>query len=147
MIQNLSLYAEKGIKINKKAVHNVLARIIKSLDLEIFSLDINFVTEETITDINKRYLNHNYATDIISFNYSFESNNLDGEILICNAVAQSNAARFKTTYEQELRRLIIHGILHLIGYDDSTEAQRKLMRGKENKILLKLNGIGRITIQ
>ncbi|NMB83060.1 MAG: rRNA maturation RNase YbeY [Ignavibacteria bacterium] len=147
MIQNLSLFTEKGIKINKKSVHDVVSRIIKSLDLEIFSLDINFVTEETITEINKRYLNHNYATDIISFNYSFESNNLDGEILICNAVALSNAARFNTTYEQELRRLIIHGILHLIGYDDSTDAQRKLMRAKENKILLKLNGIGRITIQ
>lgn len=144
-MKNLSLFTEQGIIINKKVVHEIVERIIDILDLDVSSLDINFVSEKTITEINKKYLNHNYATDIISFNYSFESNNLDGEILICNAVALYNADKFKTTYEQEIRRLIIHGILHLMGYDDATDAQRKLMRAKENKILSKLRGIKRIT--
>ncbi|MBS3944919.1 MAG: rRNA maturation RNase YbeY [Melioribacter sp.] len=145
MISNLSVSIEKGIRINKNAVHNAVSRITKFLNVEVFSLDINFLLPDTITVINKKYLNHNYATDIISFNYSFESNNLDGEILICSEVASENAKRFKTTFEKEIRRLIIHGILHLIGYDDSTDTQRKLMKAKENKILLKLKGVERLT--
>ncbi|MEW6508365.1 MAG: rRNA maturation RNase YbeY [Bacteroidota bacterium] len=144
MVTNLSLYTEKGVKINKKSVHDAVSRIKRFLKVEIFSLDINFVSVDTITELNKKYLNHNYATDIISFNYSFESNNLDGEILICSEIAYDNAKRLKTTYEQEIRRLIIHGLLHLVGFDDGTDLQRKLMRSKENKILAKLKGIGSI---
>jgi rRNA maturation RNase YbeY len=144
VITNLSVYAEKGIRIDKKSVHDAVYRIKRFLKVEIFSLDINFVSVNTITELNKKYLNHNYATDIISFNYSFESNNLDGEILICSETAYDNAKRFKTTYEQEIRRLIIHGLLHLVGFDDGTDLQRKLMRSKENKILAKLKGIGSI---
>lgn len=145
MIRNLTVSAEKGIWINKKAVHKYVGKINSILQLNVSSLEINFIKNESIIPINKKYLRHNYATDIISFNYSNESNNLDGEILISAEVALENAGRFKTKYETEIRRLIIHGILHLIGYRDKTTAQKRSMRGEEERLLNLIRNVERIT--
>lgn len=145
MPRNLSVNCEEGIKINKGSVNLFIAKLKILLDLRISSLELNFLQPETIITINKHHLKHNYVTDIISFNYSNESNKLDGEILICLQVAKENALRFKTSYENEVKRLIVHGILHLIGWNDSTDYSRKKMRKEENRILSKIKNVGRIT--
>jgi rRNA maturation RNase YbeY len=145
MLKNLSVYCEKGIKLNKSSVHTFIKKLKLLLDLRIYSLELNFLLPETIITINKDHLKHNYVTDIISFNYSNESNNLDGEILICLSAARENAKRFRSTYENEVKRLIVHGILHLMGWDDSSLSQRRKMRAMENKVLLKIKNLGRIT--
>jgi len=95
--------------------------------------DINFYfTDDTeILEINKKYLAHNYYTDIITFNYCTE-NSISGDIVISVDTVKTNAKDYNVTFENELHRVIVHGILHLLGFDDSTEEQKKEIREKEN---------------
>jgi len=95
--------------------------------------DINFYfTDDTeILEINKKYLAHNYYTDIITFNYCTE-NSISGDIVISVDTVKTNAKDYNVTFENELHRVIVNGILHLLGFDDSTEEQKKEIREKEN---------------
>jgi rRNA maturation RNase YbeY len=93
-----------------------------------------FVTEETILDFNIRFLNHTYFTDIITFDNSLV-NIINGDIIISFDTVQSNADKFGVSFESELYRVIIHGVIHLCGYADSTEIEKKVMREKENQYL------------
>lgn len=145
MLKNLSVYCEEGIKINRGSVNSFIGKLKILLGLRISSLELNFLHPETIITINKLHLKHNYVTDIISFNYSNESNTLDGEILICLQTARENAKRFRTTYENEVKRLIVHGILHLLGWNDSSAYRRRKMHTEEDRILRKIKNVGRIT--
>lgn len=90
-----------------------------------------FTDDPEIIEINKKYLDHNYFTDIITFNYCTE-NSISGDIVISVDTIISNAKDYNVTYENELHRVIIHGILHLLGFDDSTESQKSKMREMEN---------------
>jgi rRNA maturation RNase YbeY len=144
-MKNVTVYNITKTKIQKQNVHRLIEIITKKLEITINSLEINIVSESVITEINKKYLKHNYATDVIAFNYSGESNNLDGEIFICNKVAFENARKFKVKFESEFRRLIIHALLHLIGYDDKTSSSKRKMKGQENKLLLSIKRFGKIT--
>ncbi len=145
MIKNLSVYKEKGILINKKVVHKIIAFLKNRFNLSIKNLEINFVHPDTIYVINKNYLNHNYLTDVITFNYSNENNILDAELFICNEVAKKNAKYYKEDYNDELRRLIIHGILHLIGYNDSIESESNKMKLIEDLLVKESKKLGVIT--
>lgn len=78
------------------------------------------------------YLNHNYDTDVITFAYENDKNNLDGEIFISTEKVKKNAKFYDVSNIQELKRVIIHGCLHLAGYDDRTEKQKELIKTKEN---------------
>lgn len=142
MIKNLHIYCEKNIFINKITVHKIIAYIKKNFNLTINYLDINFVSPKTILELNKKFLNHNYLTDVIAFNYSSENNNLDGEIFICNDVAKENAKFFKVSSNSELRRLIIHGILHLIGYNDKTKIEKNKMKQIEDLLVKRTKNLG-----
>jgi rRNA maturation RNase YbeY len=115
-------------------VHSVISKIRNNLSLNIRSLEINFVSQETIQKVNNEYLSHDYSTDIITFDYSNERNILDGEIFISLKDAEENSKKYQVTFDNELLRLIIHGILHLLGYDDITLSKRKVMKKAENDI-------------
>jgi rRNA maturation RNase YbeY len=93
-----------------------------------------FCDEEKILEINRKYLNHDYYTDIITFDYS-ERNKISGDIFISPETLKTNALNFNVTFEEELLRIIIHGILHLCGQDDKTPESKQEMTGKENKAL------------
>jgi len=95
-----------------------------------------FCTDERILEINKQYLNHDYYTDIITFDYS-ENNIITGDIFISLDTVKSNAIEFNVSFEQELKRILIHGILHLCGHDDKTPELRLQMTEKENSALRK----------
>ena len=95
-----------------------------------------FCSDERILEVNKQYLNHDYYTDIISFDYS-DGIIISGDIFISVDTVMSNAAEFKVSFEHELKRIMIHGILHLCGQDDKTPELRMLMTEKENAALLK----------
>ena len=97
-------------------------------------LNVIFCTDEALLAINKRFLNHNYYTDIITFDYS-QNNIISGDIFISLDTVKTNAEQFGVAYEQELHRIIIHGILHLCGQDDKTPESRKTMTAKENEAL------------
>ncbi len=90
-----------------------------------------FCDNNYILEINKKYLNHDYFTDIITFDYS-ENNVVSGDIFISIETVIENATHYKTTFEEELHRVIIHGVLHLCGYKDKTSTDKKIMREKEN---------------
>ena len=93
-----------------------------------------FTTDERILAINQEFLKHDYFTDIITFDYT-EDHLLSGDIFISVDTVQSNAAQYKTSFEEELRRVIIHGVLHLAGYKDKKTADRKMMRAEEDAAL------------
>ena len=93
-----------------------------------------FCSDERILEINNQYLNHDYYTDIITFDYS-DTKTISGDIFISLDTVRSNAADFGVDFEQELKRIIIHGVLHLCGQDDKTPELRKQMTEKENDAL------------
>ena len=95
-----------------------------------------FCSDERILEVNKQYLNHDYYTDIITFDYS-EGSIISGDIFISLDTVRSNADEFKVSFEQELKRILIHGILHLCGQDDKTPELRLQMTEKENAALQK----------
>lgn len=97
-----------------------------------------FCSDMRILEVNKQYLNHDYYTDIISFDYS-EANIVSGDIFISIDTVKSNAEEFSQSFTNELHRIIIHGILHLCGQDDKTPELRLEMTRKENVALSKLS--------
>lgn len=123
--------------IEKKKLHQYVKFITQHLNLSIVSLEINFIDSEFIKEINKKFLSHDYSTDIITFNYSDSQNTIDGEIFISVDDAKENAKKFNVKFEEEIGRLVAHGILHLIGFDDTTPDKRKKMKNRENQLLKK----------
>ena len=86
--------------------------------------------------MNNQHLNHNYYTDVITFDYSDQLNNvLSGEIYISIDTVKTNATKFNTSFYEELHRVIIHGVLHLCGYKDKSAKDKKTIRNKENESL------------
>ena len=93
-----------------------------------------FCDDEEILRVNREYLQHDYYTDIITFDYS-EGDTIAGDLFISLDTVRTNAALFDTTYDEELRRVIIHGILHLCGINDKGPGEREQMEAAENQAL------------
>lgn len=98
------------------------------------NLNYIFTSDESLLKINIEYLNHNTYTDIITFNYN-ENKKVNGDIFISVDRVKENAEKFEASFEEELHRVMIHGVLHLCGYKDKTKADSDLMRKKENASL------------
>lgn len=98
--------------------------------------DINYIfcSDEELLELNIRHLNHNTYTDIITFDYT-ETNRISSDIFISVDRVAENAGKFGVSFEEELHRVMIHGILHLCGYKDKSKADAELMRKKENASL------------
>ena len=97
-------------------------------------ISIIFCSDNYILDINMKYLQHDYFTDIITFDYC-EGDKISGDLFISIDSVRENALLYGTEFEDELNRVMVHGVLHLIGYDDHTKAEQKTMREKENYYL------------
>lgn len=95
--------------------------------------DLNFIfcNDEFLLKKNKAYLQHNSLTDIITFDYS-DKNNISGDIFISIDRVKANTLSFSESFENELQRVIIHGVLHLLGYKDKSKKEKKIMREKED---------------
>lgn len=121
---------------NESLYEDWISRVIASEKKEEGELSYIFCDDEYLHKINVEYLNHDDLTDIISFDYS-EGNVLHGDIFISVERVQDNANDFKVPFEEELKRVIIHGVLHYCGYKDKSDADTAIMRAKEEeKILL-----------
>ena len=98
--------------------------------------DVNviFCSDRYLLDINIKYLHHDYFTDIITFDYS-EGKTISGDLFISIDSVRENAAYYKTSFENELNRVLIHGVLHLIGFNDHTKEEKAQMRSKEDYYL------------
>ena len=97
-------------------------------------ISVIFCSDNYILDVNIKYLQHDYYTDIITFDYC-EGNKLSGDLFISVDSVRENASFYGTEFSDELNRVIVHGLLHLIGYDDHTEEDIAQMRAKENYYL------------
>lgn len=135
MIKNLSVYSSKGIRLNKTAIHKIVSLLKDDLKFCVESLQFNFVLGEEIHKINKKYLKHDFTTDIITFNYSGKFDNLDGEIFISIDDALRNSKKYEITLDNEITRLVIHGILHMLGYDDIKPADKRKMKIEEDRLV------------
>jgi probable rRNA maturation factor len=117
--------------VKQDRIRNWIIETIRNEGKNLDNIVFIFVDKETIFKINSNYLNHNYLTDIISFNNSF-LNFISGEIYICVPIVKENAILHSNNlFFNELNRIIIHGVLHLIGYDDSDEKEIIKMRALE----------------
>ena len=138
MVKNLQVYSEDPA-INKRAVHSLISALRMEFKLKISFLSISLINSSELRIINKKYLKHDFNTDIITFNYSKQPKEIDGEILISFEDARLNAKKYKTNYDKEINRLIIHGILHLLNYDDNNKKNKTIMKQMENKLINRYN--------
>lgn len=111
-----------------------LKMVAESEIRRIGNISIIFCSDNYILDVNMKYLQHDYFTDIITFDYC-EGKMLSGDLFISIDSVKENALFYGAEFETELNRVMVHGILHLIGYDDHTPEDQKIMREKENYYL------------
>ncbi len=131
------IYQNEGVKaplIKKREVTKWIKDVAASYDKKVGDVSYIFCSDEKILEINKAYLQHDYYTDIITFDYTDE-NVISGDIFISLDTVESNAKEFNTDYLEELHRIIIHGILHLCGINDKGPGEREYMTECENKAL------------
>ena len=120
----------KGRQRNNRWLRLVAESEIRRME----DLSIVFCSDNYILDMNIKYLQHDYFTDIITFDYC-EGEKISGDLFISVDSVRENALLYGATFEEELNRVMVHGVLHLIGYDDHTKAEQKTMREKENYYL------------
>ncbi len=136
-------FFNEEIKFNLKykiLLKNWIKSTIAKEKFEIGAINYIFTSPKEILRINKEYLNHDYFTDIITFNYC-ENNIINGDIYICIDTVKNNSFRFDVTFNEELHRVMIHGILHLVGYNDQKDDEKAIMREKENFYLERLKNL------
>jgi probable rRNA maturation factor len=119
---------------NKPQISEWISKVISSENKTEGEINYIFCDDEYLVQINEQYLKHDTLTDIISFDYSL-GNELSGDIFISIDRVKDNANDFKTTFDEELRRVMIHGVLHYCGFNDKTEIDEQAMRKKENEKL------------
>lgn len=122
------------VEFNEGAVSAWLVTIIDSEKKKVGDINFIFCNDDYLLEINKNYLNHDTYTDIISFDNSV-GNELHGDIFISTERVVDNAAIYKVSESEELRRVMAHGLLHFCGYKDKTLEESELMRSKENEKL------------
>jgi rRNA maturation RNase YbeY len=117
---------------NEEQLSNWISSVIVSEDKKEGEINYIFCDDEYLLGLNEQYLNHDTLTDIISFDYSV-GKELHGDIFISTERVLENAAEFKVSFEEELKRVMVHGVLHYCGYKDKSEEDEKLMRSKEDE--------------
>ena len=117
---------------NEVAYADWLSNVIQSENKSEGDINYIFCDDEYLLEINQQYLDHDTLTDIISFDYSV-GNELHGDIFISIERVADNAADFGVSFDEELKRVLVHGVLHYCGYKDKSDADEKLMRQKEEE--------------
>jgi probable rRNA maturation factor len=134
MIQIINL----GVKIPSFISKNTLKQNLKTLAISegksLKDISVVFTDDDYLLEVNKQYLNHDYYTDVITFDYSAFPD-VSGDIMISLDRVKDNAETLCVSFQEELNRVIYHGLLHLCGYKDKSAADEKLMRKKENYYL------------
>ena len=130
-------YAAENVKMPKIRRRDITAWIKKvaaGYGLKVGDIGYLFCDDEKILEVNREYLQHDYYTDIITFDYD-EDDIINGDLVISLDTIRTNAEQFGKTYVEELHRVIIHGILHLCGINDKGPGEREIMEAEENKAL------------
>lgn len=131
-------YESEGVempKIKKRAVTTWIRAVAATYNKRVGDIGYLFVDDELMLDYNRKWLGHDYYTDIITFDYC-EGDTISGDMVISLDTVKSNAEKFGKDYKDELNRVIIHGILHLCGINDKGPGEREIMEKAENRAML-----------
>ena len=125
---------------NENLIKNWVKGTIKSVNKNTGNINFIFTSDKHLLKINEEYLSHKYFTDIITFNYC-ENDTVSGDVFISVETVKNNSSRFNVTFIEELHRVIIHGVLHLLGFDDQNDEEKVVIREKENYYLERLKNL------
>ncbi len=132
---------DTDFKFKHKLLNNRWLKMVAESEIKrLGDISIIFCSDPYILEVNLKYLQHDYFTDIITFDYC-EGNRLSGDLFISVDSVRENAEYYSVEFEDELNRVIVHGILHLIGYDDHSDEEKIIMREKENYYLQMRNSL------
>lgn len=123
-------------QLKKRKLISWIKKVILSEGKKVGDISFIFCSDNYLLEVNKKYLDHDYYTDIITFDY-VENDIIQGDIFISSDRVKENAILYKTTFDNEIHRILIHGVLHLVGYKDKLKKDKHLMTVKED-IYLKL---------
>ena len=126
----------KDLGLSSKQIKNIIIATCNEINLSVLSISYIFVTDDELAKMHGTYLQDDSKTDVITFNLGDED--IEGEIYISKDRAITQSHKYKVRYEEEVIRLVIHGLLHLSGYDDIEEQDRKEMKKIENSLLIKM---------
>lgn len=127
-------YEKDGFSLSNEAqLISWLLQVVKEEDKELQTINYIFCNDDYLLEINKEYLSHDYYTDVISFPYSLSP--IHGDIFISVDRVKENAENFSSSFDKELHRVMVHGLLHFIGYNDKDDLLKKEMTEKENQFL------------
>jgi probable rRNA maturation factor len=139
MNAELSIRSRQSVRsIDLRLLRGVVTDLLSFLQVMDFDLAIHLIGESEMTRLNETRLQHAGCTDVITFDYSEPPGTMTGEIFACVPEAVAQAKRFQATWQEELVRYIVHGILHLKGHDDLRPAARRRMKREENRALKQL---------
>lgn len=127
-------------KLDVRLLKKITAGLLDELEIADAVLEINLLGAEEMATLNETFLKHEGSTDVITFDYTGQTSKLQGEIFVCVDEAILQAKQFKTTWQSEIIRYIVHGVLHLLGHDDSNTTVRRRMKREENLLVRKLSG-------
>lgn len=136
-------YNSENVKmppIRRRIVSQWIKAVAATYHRQVGEIGYLFVDDEKILEVNREYLSHDYYTDIITFDYC-EGSRLNGDLVISLDTVRSNAELFGRAYDEELHRVIIHGVLHLCGINDKGPGEREIMEAAENQALQVLSSL------
>lgn len=140
MAINFTCIDTRATVVQRRRLKKWLAMVAETENRTVGEVTIALCSDDYIVAENVKFLTHNYPTDIITFDYC-EGQIISGDLLISIETVASNAKLWKVSRERELNRVMVHGVLHLCGYGDKTEAEQKVMRSKEDFYLKRLDEI------
>ena len=123
------------VPVDESRFRTAIEAILRDFGLTEAEVEIAVVDDETIRPVNARFLGHDYATDVISFTLSRDETSLEGQVIVSAETAVRNAAEYGWSPEDEMLLYLVHGMLHLIGHEDTTEESRRMMRAQERAYL------------
>lgn len=131
---NLFINHPRAPQLDRRQISTLVREIIREEGRSAGSISVILVDDEYLLDVNRKYLNHNYKTDVIAFDLD-EGESIEGEIYVSVDRARVQARRYKVSVEKEIMRLAVHGILHLAGWEDKSRSEKLRMRRRENAFL------------
>jgi rRNA maturation RNase YbeY len=134
-VEHITISAQNDFELrNQASLIAWLKRCMNLLQMQMGEIHISLMSDEGLLEINKKHLNHDDYTDVITFDYSTQ-NTIHCDIAISTDRVSENAHNEGVSIENELARVMIHGILHCVGFNDKTEDDKRIMRSKENELL------------
>jgi probable rRNA maturation factor len=132
-VSELSLFFEEieRLNLNGQYLEKLIGSLIQKEEKIFGDISVIFCSDEYLLKINEQYLGHNYYTDIVTFDY-VEKSVISGDLFISVDRVAENAEKYGNSFIEELHRVLIHGVLHLVGYKDNTTEEQSLMRDKED---------------